>query len=316
MTAIGRTVAAFTAMPGNARGVVWMILAALFYVLTYAVVRYLSQDFSTFQIVFFRSLLGLIFMTPWAIRAGFSGLRTTRMKLYTGRTVLNYFGMVTLMYGIAMLPLQDVTALMFTSPLFTVLFVALILGEHVGLRRWSALLVGFAGALVIIRPGFAEVGLPALGILFTAAAYALVNTANKSLARTDDSNKIVFYMFALMVVAGIGPALYVWVMPTLEDLPWILAMGAFSALATQCVVRALAVGEAGAVMPFNFLKLPFAVVLGFVFWSEFPDYWTAIGALIIFGSTYYIARREAALKRVKAGTETTAPPPGTIPPGT
>jgi drug/metabolite transporter (DMT)-like permease len=316
MTAIGRTVAAFSAMPGNARGVIWMILAALFYACTYGVVRYLSESFVTFQIVFFRSSLGLVFMLPWAIRAGIDGLKTTRTGLYVGRTVLNYFGMVTLMWGIAMLPLQDVTALMFTSPLFTVLFVALILGEHVGLRRWSALIVGFAGALVIIRPGFQEVGLPAAGILFTAASYALVNTANKSLATTDDSNKIVFYMFALMVVAGIGPAIYVWRMPTLEHVPWILAMGAFSALATQCVVRSVAVGEAGAVMPFNFLKLPFSVVIGFAFWAEFPDLWTAAGALVIFSSTYYIARREAALKKVKAGVETTAPVPGSTPPGT
>jgi len=307
VTTVGRTVAAFTAMPGNARGVVWMILAALFYACTYGAVRHLSETFSTFQIVFFRSILGLLFMLPWAIGAGAVGLKTTRMRLYLGRTALNYVGMVLLMWGIAKLALQDVTALMFTSPLFTVLFVALILGEAVGVRRWSALVVGFAGALVIVRPGFAEVGAPALGVRFTAAAYALVNTANKSLARTDDSNKIVFYMFLLMALVGVGPALWVWVNPSPWHVPWIVAMGAFSALATQCVVRSLAVGEAGVVMPFNFLKLPFAVAIGFTFWAELPDLWTGIGAAIIFSATYYIARREAALKRAKAGVETTAP---------
>lgn len=316
MTALGRGVVAFTAMPGNARGAIWMILAALFYACTYGVVRQLSGDFSAVQIVFFRSILGVMFMLPWLVRAGPARLRTTRMPLYLGRTALNYVGMVLLMWGIANLALQDVTALMFTSPLFTVLFVALILGEAVGPRRWSALVVGFCGALIIIRPGFAEVGAPALAVLFTAAAYALVNTANKSLSRTDDSNKIVFYMFSLMALVGVGPAIWVWVMPSLWDLPWILALGVFSSLATQCVVRSLAVGEAGVVMPFNFLKLPFSVAIGFAFWAEFPDYWTGLGALVIFSATYYIARREAALKRVKAGVGTVAPAPGSTPTGT
>lgn len=294
MIGMGRAVTLFSALPGNVRGAVWMAVASLFYACTYGTVRHLSTDFGTFQIVFFRSLFGVLFMLPWALSVGRTGLRTNRHGLYMVRCGLNYFGMVLLMWGLANLAIQDVTALMFTSPLFTVLFVSLILGEVVGARRWAALLVGFCGALIIIRPGFAEISYAAIGVMSTSAAYALVNTANKSLARTENSNLIVFYTFVLMLLVGAGPAIWTWRHPPLETIPWILALGVFSSLATQCVIRAISVGEASAVMPFNFLKLPFAVVIGFTFWNEFPDGWTGLGALVIFSSTWYIARRESA----------------------
>lgn len=273
-----------------------MIFATAFYAGTYATVRHLSTDFDTFQIVFFRSTLGVLFMTPWLISAGLSVLKTDRFGMYCARTALNYGGMVLLMWALANLQLQTVTGLMFTTPLFTVLFVAVILKEHVGPRRWTALIIGFVGAMVIIRPGIIEISLASMGVLVTSASYALVNTTTKSLAVTDDSNKIVFYVFLLMMLVGMGPAILTWKPISLEHLPWIIALGIFSSLATQGVTRALAVGEASVVMPFNFLKLPFVTVLGVIFFAELPDMMTGVGALIIFASTWYIARREAKLR--------------------
>jgi drug/metabolite transporter (DMT)-like permease len=294
MTALRRAGAVFAALPPATRGIVWMTVAALGYVCTYAVVRQLSGRFHTFEIVFFRSALGVLFMLPWLARAGPAALRTRRKGVYAVRVGLNYIGMVFLMWGVANLPLQDVTALMFTVPLFTVLFVALILGETVGLPRWTALLVGFGGAMVIIRPGFAEVSLAMLAVLATCALYALANTCTKSLTQTDNSNAVVFNVFLMMTVAGLGPAIWAWTTPGLADAPWIVAMGLFGSLATIGTTRALAVADASVVMPFNFLKLPFSIVLGFALWAELPDLWTAAGAAIIFTATWYIGRREAA----------------------
>lgn len=295
----------FEALPGATRGIFWMTISALFYASTYATVRVLSESFGAFQIVFFRSSLGVIFMLPWLYRAGIGALRTDRVGLYGLRTGLNYFGMVCLMYGIANLTLQNVTALMFTVPLFTVLFVALLLGEKVGVSRWIALFIGFIGALVIIRPGFIEVSIAAIGVMSTSAAYSLVNTANKSLTRTEAPNSITFYTFLLMAVIGVGPALYTWTPPAWSHLPWILALGVFSSLGMLFIIRAFAATDASVIMPFNFLKLPFAVVIGMIWFAEQPDLWTMIGAMVIFSSTWYIARREArrvaAAKVEKAG---------------
>ena len=283
----------FSAQPGSTRGVIWMSISAACYALTYATVRQLSDDFHTFQIVFFRAALGVTIMLPWLFRAGLGALKTNRYGLYGIRVGLNYFGMVCLMYGIANLKLQDVTALMFTVPLFTVLFVAMLLGEKVGLHRWVALAIGFAGALVIIRPGIIELSLASIAVMFTSASYSLVNTATKSLAATEQPNAIVFYVFAMMAAVGIGPALTVWVTPSPIHWPWIIAMGIFGSLATVSLTRSFAAADASVVMPFNFLKLPFAVMLGLVMFAEMPDLWTNVGAAIIFSTTYYMFRREA-----------------------
>jgi drug/metabolite transporter (DMT)-like permease len=269
----------FVALPGSTRGVAWMSLGSLCYACTYAVVRVLSESFDSFQIVFFRSSLGILVMLPWLLRCGLSVLRTERYGLYGARVGLNYVGMVCLMYGIANLTLQDVTALMFT--------------ETVGVARWCALVVGFAGAITIVRPGFVEVGLATFAVLCTSALYSLVNTASKSLTRTEDPNVIVFYVFLLMAVVGIGPALYGWTAPAWGDVPWIIALGVVSSLATVCLTRSFAAADASVVMPFNFLKLPFAVVIGMIWFTEQPDLWTVAGAAVIFSSTYFIARREA-----------------------
>jgi drug/metabolite transporter (DMT)-like permease len=307
MTAITRAIGLFEALPGATRGIIWMIFATFCYAVLYAVVKHLTQDLHTIQIVFFRSSLGVLFMLPWLVRAGVGVLKTTRYGAYGVRAVLNYIGMVMLMWGLGNLALQDVTALMYTGPLFTVLFVVLFLHEKVGPRRVAALIVGFSGALIIIRPGVIPISLATIAIISTSACYALCNVATKSLGRTENSNAIVFYVFLLMMLIGLGPTIYVWETPALDLWPWIIAMGILSSLATQGVTRSLVVADAGLVMPFNFLKLPFAVVLGFTFWNEFPDLWTCVGAAVIFASTYYIARREAAARAAAKAAEIAKP---------
>ena len=283
----------FGALPGATRGILWMTVSTFLYACTYGTVRVLSESFDSFQIVFFRSGLGVLFLLPWLARAGLGALRTNRYGLYAVRAGLNYVGMVCLMYGIANLTLQDVTALMFTVPLFTVMFVAMLLGETVGIPRWIALAVGFVGALVIIRPGYIEMSLATLGVLGTAATYSLVNAANKSLTRTEAPNTIVFHGFVLLTAMSVGPSYYTWNAVAWSHVPWIIVVGVFSSLATLCIIRAFAAADASVIMPFNFLKLPFAVVIGIIWFTEQPDLWTVVGAVIIFSSTWYIARREA-----------------------
>jgi len=292
-----RTIALFEALPGSTRGIFWMIFASFNYAATYAVVRYLSTDLSVFQLVFFRSVLGVILMAPWLFKVGVSVLKTDHFGSYAVRGSLNYIGMLLLIFALASLPLQDVTGLMFTSPLFTVLFIAIFLGEKPGPRRWAALIIGFIGALIIIRPGFQELTLAALGVLGTSCAYAIINVSTKTLSRSDSSNKIIYYDFLMMTALSIIPAIWYWNEIRADHLVWIIAVGIFSALARQGIIRSLAVGEASVVMPFNFLKLPFSACLGLVFFQENPDIWTGMGAAVIFGSSYYIARREASLKK-------------------
>ena len=207
---IKNAIVVFENLPSSSRGIFWMIFATGFYALTYAVVRYLSNDFGILQLVFFRSIIGVVLMLPWLINSGIGVLKTQHFTSYSIRSLLNYGGMVLLVFALANMQLQDVTGLMFTTPLFTVLFFVLFLGEKAGLYRWIALLIGFLGTLIIIRPGFQEVTWVALGVLGTSCAYALVNVSTKTLARTDSANKIVYYDFILMSLIGLVPAIYFW----------------------------------------------------------------------------------------------------------
>jgi drug/metabolite transporter (DMT)-like permease len=210
-----------------------------------------------------------------------------------GRTVVSYSGMLCWFYALANMPLADATSLMFTLPLFTVLLARMFLGEHVGLDRWAATAIGFCGALIIIRPGFATVGLAAGAALYTALSYAGANAMTKSLVRTEDSNVVVFYNFALLGVIAVGPAIHAWQTPAWSDVSWILVFGVLSLVAQQCITRSFAAAPASVVTPFQFLKLPFVALIALMWFAEEPDPWTWLGALVIFASAYVIVRREA-----------------------
>ena len=152
-------------LPGPVRGVLWMMLSCLFYALIYVVVRGLAESFAVNQIVFFRAVLGSAFMLPWLFTAGLGALYTRRMPTYLWRMLFSYVGAVAWMYGIAGMPIADANALMFTMPLFTVILAAIWLAERPGIHRISATIVGFAGALIILRPGMIEISMAALARL-------------------------------------------------------------------------------------------------------------------------------------------------------
>lgn len=280
-------------LPDATRGVLWMAISSVFYALTFITVRELSHTFPVFELVFFRSAVGMLAMLPWLMRAGPGALRTTRWSIYGLRVVVTYTGMLCWFYGLANLPLADATALIFTSPFFTVMMLRLTMGERVGFRRWFAISIGFSGALVIIRPGFALVGLATMGLMYTAVAYGASNAATRALAMTENPNAVVFYMFTLVVPLAAIPAALVWVMPGWSDILLIVLFGVLSLVAMQCMTRALGAAPAGVVMPVFYLQLPFVAILAFAFFDEIPDIWIWLGGAIICGSAYYVARFES-----------------------
>lgn len=283
---------AFSRLPGATRGLLWMTLSAVFYALTYVTIRELSLSFNVFELVFFRATVGMLAMMPWLMRAGIGTLRTTRAKVYGIRVVATYTGMLGWFYGLANLPLADATALMFTSPFFTVIMLWLALDERVGARRWFAICLGFAGALIIIRPGFAAVGLATFAVMYTAISYGASNAATRALALTENPNAVVFYMFALVVPISLGPAVATWDMPAWTDVPLILAFGILSLVSMQCMTRGLAAAPASVVMPVFYLQLPLVAILAFLWYGEQPDAWIWVGAAIICSGAYYIGRAE------------------------
>ena len=277
---------------GHMRGIAWMAASSLSYALTYITIRELSKDFPVVEISFFRAVLGMLAMLPWVLRAGPGALRTSRAKLYGFRAVITYTGMVCWFYGLANLPLTTATALMFTAPFFTVMMLAIGIGEEVGARRWGAIVVGFAGALVILRPGFVEMSLATLALCYVAVSYGASNASTRALALTENTNAVVFYQFALVVPLAAIPAALEWVTPRWADVPMILAFGVLSLISMQCMTRGLAHAPASVTAPLFYLQLPLVALLAFLWYLETPDIWVWVGSAAICGSGYFIVRTE------------------------
>lgn len=279
------------------RGAVLMVGACAGFASMMAIVRLVSAEVHPFEAAFFRNLFGLLFMLPWLLHAGPRRLRTGRPSMHLARAVLGLIAMLLLFTAVALLPLAEVTALSFTAPLFGTLGAALLLRERVGRRRWLATLAGFAGALLVIRPGLGAFSGAALVALASAAAIAAAQLTVKSLSRTEHPNAIVLIMGLLMTPLSLVPALFVWTWPDPATLLWLLLMGLVATIGQVLLVRAMAMADASAVMPFDFSRLIFASVLGYLLFGEAPDAWTWAGGAIVVAATVYIARREAVLAR-------------------
>jgi drug/metabolite transporter (DMT)-like permease len=271
-------------------GAAWMILAGFCWTIMTILVRQLSADYSSFEILFFRNLVSVCILLPLAMRSGLSSLKTQRLPLHSLRALLSYIGVLLLFYGIANIPLPDVTALSFTQPLFVVILAALILKEAVNGARWIAVIAGFVGLLVIVRPGVVAVELATVLVLLSAFSYAVSNICVKRLMTTDTANQSVFYFNLLMLPIALVPALFVWVTPALADLPLFVAIGVNGTIAVYAYARSFTLADASAVMPFDFLRMPMAATAAFLLFSETGDIWTWVGSVIIFASSYFLAR--------------------------
>lgn len=286
------------------QGVLWMVVAAVFFAVSAGLVRHLSANIDAFEQTFWRQFLGLLIILPFVWRSGRIGLRTRQLKTNLMRNLAGYAGISLYFYSVTLIPLAESLSLQFTLPLFTIVFAMLILSEKVGVHRWTATVVGFIGALVILRPGMIPIEVGALIALVSAACLAMSDTLVRRLSRTDTTLSIVFYSYLLQVPVALAVALPNWVTPTMDDWPWLIALGVCSFAAQWGLSRAFVLAEASLVSPILFLRLPIVALIGYVFFAEVPDDWTWVGAAIICASVYYAARRETMHRRRNAATET------------
>ena len=282
-----------TALSDPVRGALWMTASCVFFAVLTGIIRYLSELFDPLEIVFFRNLFGLAVMLPWLLSEGLGTLRTRRLGLHALRAAIGLTAMICWFVAISRVNLSDAVALSFTTPLFATAVAVFMLGEVVRARRWSAVLVGFAGAMIILRPGFHEIAPAAFLVLLSAAMMAIGMSLIKILSRTDSTGAIVFYMVLFLTPASLLPALFVWRTPTPEEFVWLIALGGVATLGHLCLTRAFAAADATQVVPFDFFRLPLIALIGYFAFGEELDAWTGLGAAIIIGSSVYIAHREA-----------------------
>lgn len=275
------------------RGIGYMLIAVSVWAAMMILVKALSAEYTSFQILFIRTLFGLVLLAPLLRRNGLSTLKTQRLPLHMGRAICSYFGMLGLFIGLGEIPIAEVVSLSFTQPIFIFLLAAVLLGEKFNRVRIIAIVGGFTGVLILLRPGFSEIGFGAAVVLGGAITYACSNVCIKRLMTTDSVASTTIWVNILMCpLAGI-PAAFFWVTPTLPDLALLAGVALTGTAGIWFISRAYAAADMSAVVPFDFLRLPIVATAGWLWFGETTDVWTFAGAVVIFASTYALARSEA-----------------------
>jgi len=279
------------------RAIGMMIASACCFGAMAVVVRLVSTRLHPFEIAFFRSFFGALFALLLLRGRGWQTLRTNRLGFYVMRCAIGTLSMLSAFWAIAHLPLAQAIALSYSSPLFVTIGAVLFLGEVVRLRRWSAVLAGFIGVLVIVRPGTDGFTAASLVALFSAAMTGTVTISIKYLSRSDPADTIVLLTTLLWVPLSLPAALLVWQWPAADLWPWLVLAGALGTTGQYCWTHALKIADASTLAPFSYLQLLIVSVLAWTVFGETPDGCTALGAAIVIGASLYIARREARLAR-------------------
>lgn len=288
-------------MTTHVRAALLMLASTLFFGLMAITIRYASKSLSTFEIAFFRNAFGLLVLLPLLLRGG-SGLpRTRQLPKYLLRSTIGIGSMLSGFWAIGHLPLSQAVALSYSTPLFVTILAVFWLGELVRKRRWAAVLVGFIGVLVVVRPGTSGFSLGSLVAVSAAVFSAVVAIQIKQLSRIDPPDTIVFYTYAFWVPLSLLPALFAWQWPDGRAWLWLVLTGLCGTGGQLLWTRALKLGDVSALTPISFMQLPVVAIAGYFLFGESVDRWTVLGAAIILAANAYIAHREARLAR-KAAT--------------
>lgn len=291
-------------MPATAatplRAALLMLGSTMAFGLMAVAIRLATAYVPTQEVAFFRNAFGLVALIPMLLRPGHAPLRTQQLPLYFVRSAIGLGSMLCGFWAVGHLPLSQAISLSYSTPLFVTIAAVLWLGETVRVRRWAAVICGFIGVLVIVRPGQAGFEAGTLVAVLAAVLSALVAIQIKQLTRIDGADTVVFYTYVFWVPMSLVPALFVWVWPAGIAWLWLAATGVLGTLGQLLWTRALRLGEVSALTPISFMQLPMVVIFGWLLFGETLDRWTVIGAAIILGSNAYIAHREAVLARKAA----------------
>jgi drug/metabolite transporter (DMT)-like permease len=275
------------------KGVAYMATAGVLITMMHVLVREVSRDIHPIEIAFFRNVVGFVMLIPFLLRQDRAQWKSKQPKLQFFRAIIGVCALMSWFTCLSMMPVADATAISFVTVLFVTVGAALILGEKVGVRRWTAIAVGFVGTLIIVRPGSGVFGPGALVALASTVFWATSLLCVKVLSRTDSSVTMVFYANVYFTIFSFVPALFFWTWPTIEMFGLLVIIGVMATLGHLCMATALKTTDATIVAPVDYTRMLWAAGLGYLVFGEFPDAWTWVGGTVIFLSTVYITYREA-----------------------
>ncbi len=290
-------------MPPVAQAIAFMITSTACFSAMSLFIRFASDELHTTEVVFLRNVFSVLLLMPWVIGNGIRVLRTERIVSHFWRGTIGVIGMQLWFYCIVVLPLNEATALSFTAPILTTIFAMLFLGERAGIHRWSAIGMGFAGAMIIIRPDPDNMNWTLLLVPCATSMWAIASIFVKSLSKSEPPERIVFYMAFFMMLWSLPSGLYHWEHPSAQAWLYCFGVAATSTLAHLCLVRAYARADIAVLMPFDFSRLIFTAMFAYIVFGEVANRATWIGAAVIVASAAYISYRETRHHKRLVGQE-------------
>ncbi|MEX2122625.1 MAG: DMT family transporter [Woeseia sp.] len=278
----------------NLRGIGLMLLAMAALSVMDAAMKQLTDHYSSIQVAALRGLVSLPFVIVWVYwsERSFATLLRVRWRWHLARGVLAVLMLTSFIYAISDMPLSEAYTLFFIAPIMITALSVLLLKESVDRRRWLAVLAGFGGVLIVLRPGFVAVSLTTIAVLVGAICYALNAISVRILGRTDSTGAMSFW-FVTMVAIGAGLlALPDWQPLRLADTSWLITMGVTGALGQVLITEAFKCAPVSVIAPFEYSTLFWGVLLDLIFWGDLPEPIVFVGAAVIVGSGLYLIQRE------------------------
>ena len=283
--------------------ILFMVLSGIFATSMHCLIRFATEENHPFEVAFFRTIFVLLIFLPFVVKNGFKTLKPNNIKLQSYRAIIGSVAMLCMFYGLSITELAKATALMFTVPIFATILAIIFLKEVVGIRRWSAMFIGFFGALIVLRPDI-ELGFGPLLILCGSLMWSSSVLMAKKLTQTDSTLSITFWQAAGLIPATFVLATQVWKWPNLNQLFMFLLIAIAGTLTHWFLNEALKRAEISALLPLDYLRLIWSVSLGFIFFNEIPPAGLWLGAALILGASTYIGVRQVKKKKEELNTNT------------
>ena len=261
--------------------------------------KYLSTDLPVFQITWARYFFTVAFTFPIMFFFYRNQLKwSDKPKLQIIRGLILLIANICFFYSISVISMAKALTLAFVAPLIVTAFSPMLLGEKVGFRRWSAVVIGFIGSLVVIRPGFVEINLASLAALGTGVMYGFYLIITRKLSTSDNPllTLLLTGIVGAVIISCVMP--FVWVNPTLNQWSMMAAIGVFACIGHLFLILSLKYADASKLAPFSYFEIITNIIIGYYFFSDFPDNWTFLGLFIIVLSGIYISRRETTAKNL------------------
>ncbi len=284
-------------MSNNKLAVFLIITSVFFGTVMLSFLKIAQEDVNVYVAGFFRFFLGLVIILPYIVKKKDDVLKTTHLKQHFLRAMLGLPAMLLYFSALVLLPIEKLTAISFVVPLIVTILAVFFLGEKIYIYRTLALILGFSGMLVIIRPGFVDISIGVYMVLFSALLWSINIIITKKISKDDSAITILAYQSIFMSLLSFFVVLFFWEMPSLETFIYLILSAICGTVLHLTLNHAFKLVDVSMTQPYSFLNLVFASIIGFFVFDEIPDLYTWIGAIIIFTGVLIISYREIKLDK-------------------